>query len=360
MFILGLAFKIRDGDNGKRDAEIDGTFSITPSEYYMGDRQMTIPELGKLESVNVRDVWEHEAHNFTPWLAGNITQLGEALNMDLELVQQEAQVGDFSLDILATDGSGAMVAIENQLEWTDHSHLGQILTYAAGYDVRVLIWVTPQFRDEHRAALDWLNRWTPEEIEIYGVEVRVVKIGDSQPAPVFVPVSLPNAWSKREKAKSSGLRPDALKRQQFFQPLVDKLRGVSFTNRQQALSLGGHRFPSSMSRIEYVASLEGGREVWVYIPGWPKDYKQPIFDKFRADRENIEGELGLGNDPNTQMEWSAPRTGTIGVWRDGSLDDPGDQLEEIRQWMFDYLLKFKEVFNPRMEKIINELLTADG
>ena len=321
---------------------------------------MATDELGKLENVPVREIWEHEAHDFTPWLAENLNLLGEVLHLDLERVREEAQVGDFSLDILATDGNGAMVAIENQLAETDHSHLGQLLTYAAGHDVRVLIWVTPNFRDEHRAALDWLNRWTPEEIEIYGVEVRVVKIEDSKRAPVFVPVSLPNAWSKREKARSSGLRPETFKRREFFQPLVDSLRDKGLTNRQQALSGVAHPFSSSIDNIDYFASLEGGRKVWVYIPGGPKDYKQPIFDKLRADREDIEKELELENDSDTQIEWDVPRTGTIGVWRDGSIDDSEGELEEIRQWMFDYLLKFNKVFNPRMKKIIAELENTES
>ena len=348
-------FLIKDGDNGRRDREIDRIFGIDA-----GEKHMATEELGKLEGVDARTIWPHEALNFTPWLAKNLNLLGEILHLDLERVREEAQVGDFSLDILATDGSGAMVAIENQLAETDHSHLGQLLTYAAGYDVRILIWVTPNFRDEHRAALDWLNRWTPEDIEIYGVEVSAVKIGDSKSAPVFTPVVLPNAWSKREKAKTSGLRPDSFKRQEFFQPLVDILRTEGFTERQQALSSADQRFPSGISSIDYHVSLEGGRKVWVYIPGWPKDFKQPIFDKLRADREDIENDLKLESDSDTQMDWDVPRTGTIGVWRDGSMDDPEEELEEIRQWMFDYLLKFKKVFNPRMERIVSELQAADG
>ena len=131
-----------------------------------------VPELGKVDSVDVRTIWRHEAHDFTPWLSGHLDLLGDALGMALELVQREAAVGKFSLDILAQNRiTGDKVVIENQLAWTDHSHLGQILTYAAGHDARTVIWVTPGFQEEHRAAVDWLNRWTPEEIAFYGVEV---------------------------------------------------------------------------------------------------------------------------------------------------------------------------------------------
>lgn len=165
---------------------------------------MGVPELGTIQPVAIRDIWTNEASEFTPWLAENLELLGEALGMSLELIQREAPVGGFSLDILAQDrNTDKVVAIENQLEPTDHTHLGQIMTYAAGHDARTVIWITPHFRDEHRAAIDWLNHWTPEEIAFYGVEVGAIKIGNSLPAPEFRPVAFPNDWSKQAKQVSS-------------------------------------------------------------------------------------------------------------------------------------------------------------
>ena len=347
-------FLIRDGDNGRRDKEIDGIYGISLSEYYTkGGGQMATEELGKLESVPVKDVWQDEARDFTPWLARNITQLGEALSMDLEV---ETQTDDFPLDILAKDTfSGVTVAIENQLASTNHWHLGHILNYAAGHDARVLVWVTPNIRREHRAALEWLNRWTPKEIEVYGVEVRAVRIGDSKPAPKFVPMVWTDALSTRAKAKSMGLTLAGFKNWGFFQPLVDKLREADFTDMHSAGALIYQRFTSGVLGMDYYASLESGRKAWVYIPGGPRDFKRPIFDKLRTDRDSIEKKLGMESDSNTHIEWNVTGSGSIGVWRDGSIDDPEEKLEEIRQWMFHYLLKFKEVFNPRMEAIIAEL-----
>lgn len=321
---------------------------------------MATAELEKLENVPVKDVWEDEAQDFTPWLAKNLDLLGEVLYLDLEEIQQEARTGGFFLDILAEDAkSGALVAIENQLEWTNDLHLGQTLTYAGWHDARILIWVAPHFTQRHRAALEWLNRWTPFEIEVYGVEVSAVKIDCSKPGPVFKSVVLPRAWSARRAAESAGMSMAAAKRKVFFQPLVDKLRKARLTDRQEALAgygspYYGHPFPSGIARIDYHASFEGRRKVWVYIPGGPKDFKQPIFNKLRTDRDSIEEELELGNYPNTHMEWNVPGTCTIGIWRDGSIDDPKAKLEEIRQWMFYYLLKFKKVFNPRIEAILAE------
>ncbi len=147
---------------------------------------MTGPESGNKEYVNLREVWQDEASDFTPWLAQNLDRLGKALNMELELCGTEALAGDFRLDILAKDGNGKAVVIENELEPTwDHGHLGQLLTYAAHFSARTLIWVAPWFNDVQRAAIEWLNRWTGENIKIYGVEVRVLRIGDSPPAPEF-------------------------------------------------------------------------------------------------------------------------------------------------------------------------------
>ena len=143
---------------------------------------MARPELGTIQHVSPRDIWRYEDLDFTPWLAANIHLLGEVLGMELEAVTTEASTGNFSLDVLARDASGANVAIENQLEWSDNSHLGQTRTYAAHFDARTLIWVSPKFYRTHRAAIDWLNRHTADEIKIYGVEVSAIKIGESLPS----------------------------------------------------------------------------------------------------------------------------------------------------------------------------------
>ena len=127
-------------------------------------------ELAKIEQVDLREAWSNEAANFTPWLQDNIDQLGEALGMYLEVQEREASVGTFSLDLLARDTSNNRpVIIENQLGPTDHSHLGQLLTYAAGYDASAIVWIAKEFRDEHRAALDFLNGRTGEDTELFGV-----------------------------------------------------------------------------------------------------------------------------------------------------------------------------------------------
>ena len=148
--------------------------------------------------VDIREMWPNEAYNFTPWLAENLHKLGEAVGLSLEQEEQERQVGSFSLDILAKEtNSGEVVAIENQLEWTDHGHLGQLLTYAAGCDARIAIWVAADFQYEHAEALHKLNNWAGSNIRFYGVKVKVVRSASGDfLKPELLRIVSPDGWDK--------------------------------------------------------------------------------------------------------------------------------------------------------------------
>lgn len=313
----------------------------------------SMPELGKIEQVEVRRIWENEAHDFTPWLASHLDLLGDAVDMKLELVQREAAVGDFSLDILARDltRNGAMVAIENQLERTDHSHLGQILTYAAGHDARTVIWVTPQVRDEHRAAVDWLNHWTPEEINFFGVEVSAIRIGESRPAPVFSLKASPNGWAKRAKQTATGVTSlDSGKRIQFYQPLVDALRERGHAMPAQARSWW-NPVPSSVDKITYYPYLvAAGTSVYLDIRTSDREHNERIFDALHEEKASIEETLSL------PLAWERAKT-KITLFGDGtaSLDDSPEKLAEVRNWMLEALPRLKNVLDPRLERIVGEI-----
>jgi hypothetical protein len=160
---------------------------------------MDQPQLGRLERVELRDIWMSEAANFTPWLARpeNLAVLSDTLNIQLQLEAQEKDVGPFRADILCKDiDSNQWVLIENQLELTDHRHLGQLLTYASGLEAVTIIWIAARFTEEHRSTLDWLNRITEESFRFFGLEVELWRIGDSSAAPKFNIVSKPNNWSQ--------------------------------------------------------------------------------------------------------------------------------------------------------------------
>ena len=314
---------------------------------------METAEDGSLENIPVKDVWPHEAYDLTPWLARNIEQLGEVLNMDLEAVRQEAQVGAFSLDILARDRSnGEAVVIENQVEWTDLSHLGQTLTYAGGYDARTLVWVAPHFCEEHRLALEWLNRWTPDEIRVFGIEVHTTKRDESEANLEFVPVVSPKDWSRSGESKINPVKLQSVRRPRFFQSLINDLRkkGLQSDDYTPPPLVHHHTFKSGVSDITYSVMFENDGNAWVYIPGWPEANK-PILDKLLEERDGIASELQVGG--NTSIDWKTSH-GSLGVYKRATLYDSDEDLDEIRQWMFDYLIKFKKVFNPRMKKIISE------
>lgn len=167
-----------------------------------------MPELGKIERVeDLRKIWSNEARDFTVWLAKNenLTMLGEAVGIDINLEERESPVGNFSVDLFATEeGTGRKIIIENQLEDTNHDHLGKIITYAAGKEASVIIWIVKRARDEHRQAVEWLNQHTDENIGFFLLEIELWKINGSVPAPRFNVVERPNDWAKAMKA-SEGL-----------------------------------------------------------------------------------------------------------------------------------------------------------
>src|SRR3954463_2153574 len=165
-------------------------------------------DLGTLTRLDPREVWKNESTDFTPWLAENLQRLAEVLGLELELTAREASVGDFSVDLLARDlGRDRKGIIENQLEPTDHSHLGQIITYAAGLDAGVVIWVSRHFREEHRQALDWLNRVHEGRTEFFGISLELLKVDDRKPAVTFRLVASPNQWSRTAATSSDAVTP---------------------------------------------------------------------------------------------------------------------------------------------------------
>lgn len=310
-------------------------------------------ELGTIQQVDLREMWPHEAADFTPWLASKISMLGEALGMDLEARIQEAPVGGYSLDILAHDlGSDRTVIIENQLESTNHSHLGQLLTYASGYDAGVVVWLAKEFREEHRQALDWLNQRTGEDTLFFGVVVELLKIDDSRPAVMFELAASPNEWRKETIGTSQRAGASTSEKgeryRSFFQVLIDHLREEKkFTAARKGQTRSYYDFPSGHSGIRYSAHFKqhGRVGIALYIDRGDREVNKKIFDQLEAQGDSVESEL------QETLEWSRledRRASRIDAVRDGSIDDDDETLEEVRDWMVERLLAFKEVFGPRL------------
>lgn len=177
-------------------------------------------EIGMLSRVNVRELWQHEASSFTPWLAENIDLLSDAIGIPLEVQAQEQAIGMFRADILAKNTlTGAWVLIENQIERTDHGHLGQLITYASGLQAVTIVWIASAFTEEHRAALDWLNEITSEQVTFFGLEIELWRIEESPVAPKLNVVCKPNNWKRAIAVQALS---DNLKRDQIQAILEEK------------------------------------------------------------------------------------------------------------------------------------------
>jgi hypothetical protein len=319
---------------------------------------MSTPNLAKIERVDLREAWPNEARDFTPWLAENIAELGEALGMDLELQETEASVGGYSLDVLATDlNQNRPVIVENQLETTNHDHLGKLLTYAAGYDANIIVWLTREFRDEHRQALDWLNQRTREDTQFFGVVVELLKIDGSRPAPQFRTVATPNDWRKETAATIRGEKQVVSARgeryREFFQPLIDTLREKhKFTNVRKAQPQNWYSFSAGYGqRITYGANFTGQKQARVeaYIDDGNGERNVRLLEDLELHKEEIESALG------ETLDWQRldnRRACRIALDRPGSIEDDADTMSEIQEWMVKNLLKFKQVFEPRLAELI--------
>jgi hypothetical protein len=311
-------------------------------------------ELGTLVRQDPRQVWPSEPANFTPWLAEHLDRLGEALGMELELVRRESGVGEFSIDILARDlGQNRYVVIENQLEVTDHTHLGQTITYAAGVEAGVVVWVSPEFREEHRAALDWLNHGLSATTEFYGVVVEVLQIDSSRPAVNFRVVAAPAGRSLKRTVGGSSDEPSERARlyQAFFQRLLDTLReDHKFTNARAAQPQSWYSFSAGISGLSYASTFSRGDRIKVelYIDFKDESQNFAALQALKADATAIESALGA------KLSWEeleTKRACRIALYRTGSILDPQEKLDEHLAWVVEKLLAFRRVFGPRLSAL---------
>ena len=316
--------------------------------------------LGRLERVDLRTIWKNEPKQFTPWLAReeNLEILGEALGLRLECKAVERGAGSFRADIVCRDidsdtGDEASVLIENQLERTDHDHLGKLLTYAAVLQTVTVVWLAESFRDEHRAALDWLNEITHEKASFFGLEIELWRIGKSPAAPKFNIVSMPNDWSRSVTLALDGAKQSETKLKQLeywcgLQVVLDD------TNEQVA----GKRKPQAKHWMDYPIGRTGFHlaasvnsraryiRVDLYISG--EEAKQRL--RFlEQQKDEIERELGLS------LEWGdespTARDSRIACYcRDVDPDDKSDWPRQHR-WLAKHLNDMHRAFARRVGEL---------
>jgi hypothetical protein len=335
---------------------------------------VTLEGLGALERLDPRSVWSSEPYEFTPWLRQNIGLLGQALGLDIDVdVQREVAVGLFSADLLGTDlGTNASILIENQLEATDHSHLGQLLTYAGGLGTDIVVWVTTKVREEHRQALTWLNEKTREEVSFFGVEVELLRIDGSRPAPHFKVVVAPNEWQKAGAPRAGAARAGGLstERGERYKEFWRGLLAAILARDPQATTASADRVPAqswygiSIGRSgfydNFAFASEGSRQVVrteLYIDVGPKEQNEAVFDAFYAERDAIEREFGEA------LHWDRRedvKMCKVYAKRDGSLDDSPERLGELQEWGADRLLRVRRVFGPRAKALVLPLPVASA
>lgn len=256
-------------------------------------------ELGRLEQVAPRTVWANEARDFTPWLLANAERLAKALGMELELHASEHAVGGLALDLVGRDlATGDVVIVENQLEGTDHSHLGQILAYAAGTDAAAVVWIATSFREEHRQAMDWLNEKTREGLHFFGVQVSVVRIGDSVPAPLFEVVAKPNDWQKvvRSTARAAARGGKSQLYQRFWTGYLQAIqaRELPWGSRRTPQPANWMSFPSPIpgTSLNPVFGANSRLRHEVYIDTGDSEANEDLFEHLLERRGEFESAYG--------------------------------------------------------------------
>jgi len=311
--------------------------------------------VGTLERAELREAWRHEAAEFTPWLAQpeNLARLADTLGLDdLVLLGTEHPIGDFKLDILCEDADGPVI-IENQLERTNHAHLGQILTYAAGVGARKVIWIAESLRTEHTAALEFLNEHTTEELSFFGVEVEVWRIGDSPLAPRFNVVAKPNDWARSGREDARVARDHSPARQlrlRFWTGWKEWREASQSPTRASRPSArpysdivigvrGAHLVATTHSRERRLA-------VDLYIN---HERSKEVFDALHATQGAIESALGTSLDWQKLTERHACR-----IWLvkpDAPLESE-DRWNEYFAWLDDTARRMQRVFAPYLVELL--------
>jgi hypothetical protein len=305
--------------------------------------------------------WDSEATGFTPWLANekNLQLLSETIGIDLELDSQERSVGPFRADILCKDAAtDHWVLIENQLERTDHTHLGQLLTYAAGLQAVTIVWVAERFTDEHRAALDWLNEATSDEFNFFGLEIELWQIGDSEIAPKFNVISHPNEWSRRIRDSVKGVgEPSEHKQLQRrfwtgFRDYLDAHGGPVRPTQPMLQHWMNHALGRSGTRLSSCLSLSNSRtggaspEIRAEVGLHGRDAR-PHFAELETQREEIERSLGF------PLVWHAPegkKQCRIFVQQDADFTDERLWPEQF-EWLRTRLDAMHRVFAPLARRL---------
>jgi ADP-ribosyl-[dinitrogen reductase] hydrolase len=306
-------------------------------------------EIRKLEYEDVRKVWKNEAKDFTMWLAENIDHLGDALGMNISVAETEHKVGSFNVDIFGEDEFGNNLIIENQLERTDHSHLGQILTYAIGVDAKTIIWISPEPRTEHVEVVQWLNETTPADMRWYIVKLEVLRLSDSVVSPLFTKIAGPSIDDKERGEDKKNLAARHVKRLEFWKVLLEELnkRTTTYKNvnpiKDNWLDAG-----TGLSGVSFSFVVRMDSVAIRLVLNRDKDVNKKMFDFLYEHKENIEKSFGESLVWNRMDAHKSSRvefvTKSVGL-ADTSNWGPGVQM------LAEKFVNWERVFKPYIGKL---------
>lgn len=310
---------------------------------------MTV-QLGKVIQVDVRRAWPNEAAHFTPWLASpdGMELLQDALGMDLEVEAVEQFVGPFRADILAkrTDTPDEhWVLVENQLEKTDHRHLGQLLTYAAGLKAATIVWVAQDFAEEHRAALDWLNEITSDAYQFFGLQIELWQIGTSDPAPMLNVLAEPNEWTREVKQSAENTVSDLKQQQQrFWQGVRSRLQEKKSKVRpQKAHPQHWADYRLGRANTWLTATINSGKRYIAVEFSFRGPPGKVWFDEMLVQKDGVEAKFGH---PLSWQRLEGRKQSRIALYRENT--DPTNEPDWPAQqaWIVEQLERLYTIFQP--------------
>jgi hypothetical protein len=308
-------------------------------------------ELGILKTVTPRQKWNNEARDFTPWLANNIAELNKALGLELEVENTEVSVGPYSADILAKDtGTDNYVVIENQLEKTNHDHLGKAITYGSVLDASMIIWIATEFTEEHKKSLDWLNDHTNDEISFYGVQLELWQIDESKAALRFNVISKPNQ-AVRQAARSKANEDLSDKRKIQYDFWIKFKEKLAKTKKIPSLQTPRPQYwfdvtlGKSNIHISNTCNTDDNTVgVRIYIGNKIADKMLPFLESKKDEIESSIGQNLIWN-PNPDN-----RDKVIILQHTTDFEDE-KKLEESLNWLVDYTIKFRETFSKIIKQV---------
>lgn len=307
--------------------------------------------VGKLEKVDLRKVWIKEAKDFTTWLANNLDILSEQIGFPVSLVEREKSAGAFSADIFAEGPNGNSVIIENQLEQTDHDHLGKLITYLSNLEAKTAIWITSDPRPEHMTAVNWLNELSPVDTAFFLVKVEAYKIGNSEPAALFTTICAPSEEAKQIGEQKQHFAERHVKRLDFWKQLLQRaiqrttLHSNVSPSKENWIAAGAGKSGLGWS---YAITMNKG-SVELFIDRGPEKEEQEetdkIFDAIHADHEKIESRFGgplIWDKVEGRRICRVKSISEIGGLKDSQL------WSKIQEDMIDRMIRLEKALRPTL------------